>query len=49
MPVLFTSGYSMDVVGSGGQDGAVQLLHKPYRRAELAAKVRQMLARPSGA
>jgi len=44
--VLFTSGYSEDViVDEGGLDPDVQLLAKPYRRADLANRIRIALAR----
>jgi PAS domain S-box-containing protein len=46
LPVLFTSGYTEDaLVDHGRLEGGVHLLHKPYRRAELAAKIRQVLTR----
>ncbi|OFE12991.1 hypothetical protein PHACT_07440 [Pseudohongiella acticola] len=42
--VLFTSGYTEDaIVHQGRLDPGVVLLGKPYRRAELVAKVRQVL------
>ncbi len=42
--VLFTSGYTENaIVHHGRLDPGVQLLSKPYRRAELAAKVRKVL------
>ncbi|WP_224249319.1 response regulator [Hyalangium gracile] len=42
--VLFTSGYTEDVIVHGGRlDSGVSLLSKPYRREELARKVRAML------
>jgi CheY-like chemotaxis protein len=46
--VLFTSGYTQNaIVHAGRLDAGVELLSKPYRRNELAAKVRQVLdARP---
>ena len=48
--VLFTSGYTQNaIVHAGRLDAGVELLSKPYRRSELAAKVRQVLdARPVG-
>lgn len=42
--VLFTSGYSRDALLTEGRlPPGVQLLGKPYRRHELAAKVREVL------
>jgi CheY-like chemotaxis protein len=42
--VLFTSGYTENaIVHHGRLDHGVQLLSKPYRRADLASKVRRML------
>jgi len=42
--VLFTSGYSENaIVHHGRLDAGVHLLSKPYRRQELAAKVRKVL------
>ncbi len=47
MRVLFTSGYSDNaIVHHGRLDYGVQLLSKPYRRQELAQKVRDVLDRP---
>lgn len=44
LKVLFTSGYTEDaIVHQGRLDPGVNLLGKPYRRAELVAKVRQVL------
>lgn len=44
LPVLFTSGYARNaIVHHGRLDPGVHLLVKPYRRQELAAKVRQVL------
>ncbi len=44
LKVLFTSGYSEDAALHGGRlDPGVQLLHKPYRRNELGARVRGIL------
>jgi PAS domain S-box-containing protein len=43
--VLFTSGYTRNALVSGGRlEEGVQLLSKPYRRDELARRVRQLLA-----
>ncbi|MEC5161436.1 MULTISPECIES: hybrid sensor histidine kinase/response regulator [unclassified Janthinobacterium] len=43
--VLFTSGYPQDAIVHGGRlDAGVELLSKPYRRDELARKLRQVLA-----
>ena len=42
--VLFTSGYTENaIVHHGRLDRGVHLLNKPYRRQELAAKVRKVL------
>jgi len=42
--VLFTSGYTQNAIVHGGRlDPGVQLLSKPYRREQLAKKVRSML------
>jgi hypothetical protein len=42
--VLYTSGYSENaIVHHGRLDPGVELLGKPYRRSELAAKVRKVL------
>ncbi|MFA8385369.1 MAG: PAS domain S-box protein [Pelagibaca sp.] len=44
LKVLFTSGYSGDaIVHHGRLDSDVNFLGKPYRRSELAAKVREVL------
>ena len=44
LKVLYTSGYSEDtIIHQGRLDPGVELLSKPYRRAELAAKVRKVL------
>jgi PAS domain S-box-containing protein len=44
LKVLFTSGYTEDaIVHQGRLDPGVILLGKPYRRAELVAKVRKVL------
>ncbi len=42
--MLFTSGYSEDAIIHGGRlDPGVSLLSKPYRREDLARKLRQLL------
>jgi hypothetical protein len=47
MRVLFTSGYSQDALLSDGRlPASVHLLGKPYRRNELATKVREVLDTP---
>lgn len=44
LPVLFTSGYAEgSIMHDDRLDAGVHLLSKPYRRAELAAKVREVL------
>ncbi|MCC5795156.1 MAG: PAS domain-containing protein [Chromatiales bacterium] len=44
LKVLFTSGYTENaIIHQGRLDVGVQLLSKPYRRQELAAKVRKVL------
>lgn len=44
LPVLFTSGYTENsIVHHGRLDPGVELLQKPYRRQQLAAKLRKML------
>ncbi len=46
LAVLFTSGYTRNALTSGGrlQEG-VQLISKPYQRAQLALKIRESLRR----
>jgi PAS domain S-box-containing protein len=45
LAVLFTSGYTENAIVHGGRlDPGVHLLSKPYRREDLARKVRQMLS-----
>ena len=45
MSVLYTSGYADDaIVHEGHLDPGVTLLRKPYRKSELAQKIREMLA-----
>jgi signal transduction histidine kinase/two-component SAPR family response regulator len=42
--VLFTSGYTQNAIVHGGRlDPGVELISKPYRREDLARKIRQML------
>jgi PAS domain S-box-containing protein len=42
--VLYTSGYTDDAIGRDGHlDPGVALLRKPYRKAELAQKIREVL------
>ncbi|OXI17073.1 ATP-binding protein [Burkholderia sp. AU15512] len=44
LPVLFTSGYTRDEIFHAGRlDPGVMLLGKPYRRDELAARIRSAL------
>jgi PAS domain S-box-containing protein len=44
LPVLFTSGYTENaIVHHGRLDPGVHLIQKPYRRQELAAKLRRLL------
>ena len=48
LPVLFTSGYPDNVIAHHGWlDRSAQLLHKPYRKLELATKVRAILDKRS--
>ena len=43
--VLFTSGYTRNALTTGGRlDEGVKLLGKPYRREELAQKIREVLS-----
>jgi CheY-like chemotaxis protein len=44
IPVLYTSGYTQDaIIHQGRLDAGVHLLSKPYRLADLARKVREVL------
>jgi hypothetical protein len=44
--VLFTSGYTENAVVHQGQlEAGVALLNKPYRKADLAQKIREVLNR----
>ncbi|MBI1211124.1 MAG: PAS domain S-box protein [Alphaproteobacteria bacterium] len=48
MRVLFTSGYTENAIMHHGRlDPGVLLLNKPYRRIDLAVKIRQALASPA--
>lgn len=50
LEVLFTSGYAKDgIVHDGRLDPGVRLLRKPYRREELARKLREILSAPGAA
>lgn len=43
LKILFTSGYTENaIVHNGRLDAGVELLSKPYRREQLAAKVRRV-------
>jgi PAS domain S-box-containing protein len=44
LPVLYTSGYTENaIIHHGRVDPGINLLHKPYRKPELAAKLRAVL------
>lgn len=46
LAILFTSGYTQNaIVHSGRLDPGVELLSKPYRREDLARKLRQILSK----
>jgi CheY-like chemotaxis protein len=46
LPILFTSGYTERILVSGGELAeGVEMLAKPYRKAELAGKLRTLLNR----
>jgi signal transduction histidine kinase/DNA-binding response OmpR family regulator len=48
--ILFTSGYTQNaIVHNGRLDDGVFLLSKPYRKQDLARKLRSLLAEPAGA
>jgi CheY-like chemotaxis protein len=50
LKVLFTSGYTENaIVHNGRLDVGVELISKPYRREQLAAKVRRVLDSARGA
>jgi CheY-like chemotaxis protein len=44
MKVLYTSGYTDEFVHDGRLDTGVALLRKPYRRADLAQMIREVLS-----
>ena len=44
LPVLLTSGYTADALPDDGHGDLLPLLKKPYRRDELATKLRQVIA-----
>jgi len=47
MRFLLTSGFAEDIVNAEGHPPlAVKVLQKPYRMAELAAAVKEVLAAP---
>ncbi len=47
--VLYTSGYTKDEMATHGRiDPGIALIHKPYRKIELARKIRAVLGTPSG-
>jgi PAS domain S-box-containing protein len=47
LPVLFTTGYNEDLVADGELAAGMDLVGKPYRRAELLDRVRGALNRPA--
>jgi PAS domain S-box-containing protein len=48
MPVLFTSGYTDNaIIHQGRLDEGVNLISKPYAKAELARRIAQLLATPT--
>jgi PAS domain S-box-containing protein len=48
--VLFTSGYTQNAIVHGGRlDAGVELISKPYRREDLARKIRSLLGTPGTA
>jgi CheY-like chemotaxis protein len=42
--VLYTSGYTDEFVHEGRLDSSIALLRKPYRKADLSQKIREVLA-----
>jgi len=48
LPVLFTSGYTDNaIIHQGRLDEGVQLISKPYAKADLARRIAQLLAEPA--
>jgi PAS domain S-box-containing protein len=48
LPVLFTSGYTDNaIIHQGRLDEGVQLISKPYAKADLARRIAQLLAEPT--
>jgi CheY-like chemotaxis protein len=47
--VLFMSGYAEGALAAAAHGGEIDLLHKPFRKAELAARLRRALAAPAPA
>lgn len=45
MKVLYTSGYTDEIVQEGGPESGIALLRKPYRKADLSQKIREVLAK----
>lgn len=43
LPVLLTTGYMEELVAQGPHSSPVTVLNKPYRRADLAERVRAVL------
>lgn len=41
--ILFTSGYTKDSIGYGSRLNSWELLQKPYRRKQLASRLRKVL------
>jgi DNA-binding response OmpR family regulator len=48
LPVLVTTGYHEELVAQGPHPVAMDVVGKPYRRAELADRVRSALDRKGG-
>lgn len=47
VPVLFTTGYNEELVADGDLARDMDVIGKPYRRTDLADRIRAALARPS--